>query len=151
MDVWRPITQENAFSAFAKVIENRLAKSSSAEMKPIADCLLEALKTANAFLLKYIGTTDKQMQQTVSRHFAFGLSRIYMGSLLFEHAAWSNSAIDVEIARRWSTEKPLIAIPEANSLYRTITAALALDIDPATKRPRHVGDKDVNGQPRAML
>ena len=152
MDVWRPLVSENAFPIFAKWVESRVKSAASkSHLKLACDHLMNGLNTANEFLLKYIGSTDKVMQQQVARYFAFGLSRIYMGSLLLEHAVATNDPVDIEVAQRWCSEKPLISIPSATSVYRNLSASLALDIDPATGKPRNIGNVDVAGKPRSML
>jgi hypothetical protein len=90
-----------------------------------------------------------------AREFSMDLGRIYAAALLAEHAAWSESPIDREVALRWVITHGLINATSHPALYsqpsRKLDRTLAMDLDPNTGAPRGVGDQDPSGRPRAKF
>jgi len=180
LDVWRPMRSSNAFSVFAKTVRIKLSKKSNDNVI-LQICSAEIENSLQSLEHYYHGRLEKAEQsevECIARQWAFSMSRVYVGSLLVEHACWSRSAIDAEVSRRWCFEESLLQLPGnhmipslaknvlpipipipiprapkgdmlfGDGLYRELTRQLALDLDNFGK-PRGCGDAHSDGTPRA--
>jgi len=153
LDVWRPIQKEGALQVLMDSITERLGKVKNPKLEKAVKSLSEAQDKIMQFAEKCMIAAEQELIEAHARQFAFSVSRIYMGMLLVEHAGWSTNDLDIEIATRWCTEKPLvqISVGDNDAKYRQLSKMIALDIDPSTKLPRGSGNIDPNGKPRARL
>lgn len=74
------------------------------------------------------------------------MARTYMAALLLEHAQWSGKDVDVEVANTWARKYPLALF---NTMNVQTIAKIALDIDPASGKPRGCGSMSIDGKPRS--
>ncbi|PIC42581.1 hypothetical protein B9Z55_009612 [Caenorhabditis nigoni] len=115
LDVLRVFSgKENILLAFGKRVEQLLAntKSGDAKLQKSKEAVESALKELQKLLVK---ASDSNIQgetriDTVARHIAFAIARIYSGALLIDHASDSTVAVpsDTEVAYRYCCEQPLI-------------------------------------------
>jgi len=109
----------------------------------------QSVQEVHGHLMKSLSAVDKELLPASARQLAYSLSRIYCGALLIEHAVWSQTVVDAEIARRWCVEQKLVQMPVTTSSYRNLTKMIALDVDVNTGRARGAGDVGINGKPRS--
>ncbi|CAP35829.2 Protein CBG18356 [Caenorhabditis briggsae] len=115
LDVLRVFSgKENILLAFGKRVEQLLAntKSGDSKLQKSKEAVEVALKELQKLLVK---ASDSNIQgetriDTVARHIAFAIARIYSGALLIDHASDSTVAVpsDTEVAYRYCCEQPLI-------------------------------------------
>jgi len=150
LDVWRPIKSEKALEVYMNNIDIRLTAVKNPTLSSSVQLVRRAVEQINKFATDHL---DEELEKANSRQFAFGLSRIYMAVLLMEQAEWSGNIVDLEIAKRWTLEKPLVQIPfngvETN--YIEFSKLIALDIDLKNKKPRGMGEIDPLGKQRSYL
>jgi len=147
MDVWRALRSANAFEIFMSYISKKLVHLHNKALQSSISKVSQAIDDIKKFVEK--SSKDQECLEATAREFAFSLSRMYIGSLLLEHAEWSSSTADVEVARRWCEDHPLVDIHYADANRRDLTRELALDVDPVTKQPRGTGNTMPDGTPRA--
>jgi len=174
MDVWRPALKENALQYFVDCVSakiNDINTSTTAagmpqELAGAGQEILRALSTLVNYATHVGAAGNMVLLEANARYFAMALGRVYIATLMLEQAAWSvkqasspssssNSPThpnsDIAAARYWIFRKPLVDAMEHpyREAQLDAVAALAMDFDPKTNRPRGVGDVDVRGIPRA--
>lgn len=91
-------------SFFSAVQENLEASSNVPKLSQPTTRLLQALQQLKDFT-QSAGTKGSSFMELAARDFAYSLSKIFIGSLFVEHAAWAG-ATDTSIycAQRWSEQ-----------------------------------------------
>jgi hypothetical protein len=130
LDVQRAMEREGSFEPFCEDVNSRLRKVK-------AEGLTESVRRVRK-ALEALQDTRKRMSdagyaEAVARPFAFGLARVYIGSLLLEFASWMASgglpaaapgeSRAVKVAQRWC-RVPLFEPSEGEALHRNISAAI---------------------------
>ncbi|XP_072271377.1 acyl-CoA dehydrogenase family member 11-like isoform X2 [Pyxicephalus adspersus] len=116
LDVLRSVfkSQGQVLGAFFSAVQDKLESSANLpELSQPTSRLLEALEHLKGFT-QSAGTKGSSFMEMAARDFAYSLAKIYIGSLLVEHAAW-DGATDTSIycAQRWS-EQDLCPVKKAD-------------------------------------
>lgn len=164
MDVWRPALKENALQFFVDCVSKKINAATASQLpQDLAGAgreILQALEILVNYARHVGGAGNTVLLEANARYFAMALGRVYIATLMLEQAAWAvaqgaksptDPISDVAAARYWIFRKPLIDAmehPFTQAQLESI-AALAMDKDPKTKKPRGVGDIDLRGLPRA--
>ncbi|XP_075069286.1 acyl-CoA dehydrogenase family member 11-like [Mixophyes fleayi] len=118
LDVLRSVTksQGQVLSAFFSVTQEKLEASSNVPSlsQPISR-LLQALQQLRDFTQK-AGVRGSNIMTLAARDFSYTLAKIYIGSLLVDHAAWAGATdrASVYCAQRWS-EQDLCPVSRADA------------------------------------
>ncbi|XP_063769446.1 acyl-CoA dehydrogenase family member 11-like isoform X2 [Pseudophryne corroboree] len=129
LDVLRSVTksQGQVLSAFFSVTQEKLEAASNVPSlsEPILR-LMQALQQLRAFT-QQAGVRGSSFLALAARDFSYSLAKIYIGSLLVDHAAWAE-ATDVTsayCAQRWS-EQDLCPVSkaEASGCYDSHAASM---------------------------
>lgn len=115
LDALRAIKKENAGDFFIKDIVRRLQHVTGHE--DLKKKVFDSIKTVEAGLMSM---TDEENLNTGARDLAWGLSRIYCGSLLIENASDERSTI---VAKRFF-EKALVSDFKRDEEYRRQTSLI---------------------------
>ncbi len=115
LDALRAIKKENAVDFFIKDIVRRLQHVTGHE--DLKKKVFDSIKTVEAGLMSM---TDEENLNTGARDLAWGLSRIYCGSLLIENATDERSTI---VAKRFF-EKALVSDFKRDEEYRRQTSLI---------------------------
>ncbi|VDM67712.1 unnamed protein product, partial [Strongylus vulgaris] len=112
LDVLRVFAaKEDVYDLFEKRVNEHLpAKSVEGLDKPIA-AVREAISSLRTVLHNAL-TSDGSMRVDVcARQIAFGIARIWAGSLLIHHASEEDATkSDRDVAERWCCEQPLVDV-----------------------------------------
>lgn len=126
LDVLRAIEREDAFTAFAADVEERLRGIREVHLREEVARVEEALGRARTYL--EAGRMDSEGQSAGARQLAFALARIYAASLLLAAAQWEGDPASqrarVAVARRWCA-KPLGPSPHFDDAARADDVLLA--------------------------
>ncbi|KAM8962201.1 acyl-CoA dehydrogenase family member 11-like [Pelodytes ibericus] len=132
LDVLRSVmkSQGKVLTAFFSSVQVKLeAASHVPELSKAADISQQALQQLQVFT-QHAGQRGGSFMELAARDFAYSIAKIYIGSLLLEHATWTGAS-DTEkySAQRWS-EQDLCPVftakaagsygPEAQSLNRQL-------------------------------
>jgi hypothetical protein len=147
LDVLRALHRTPAvMTHYLQAIQSRLVKFP----KSLGDSV-EVIKKGIDEITSFLSASQTpDALQSTAREFAFSLARVYMASLLVEHANWSNKEADIAIAQRWCTRQPLSTICYSSPYVQRLDKIIALDMD-NNLRPRGCGDVDEDKQPRARM
>jgi hypothetical protein len=166
LDVLRVLVRTpESFTAFHEDIKRRLSTKNSSTASPVVVQLKQIINEAATKTLSFTkkfseaasSSSSEQLEaiEANAREFAMDLGKIYAGTLLVEHASWSDSVIDVEVALRWALLQGLIhpSLHPSPSLEanRKLDRIIGMDVDPKTEQPRGVGDTDPWGKIRARF
>lgn len=158
MDLWRPILKERGLVILSECITKKLKSISSSlprELTGAEETLTQALSYLTSFAMKY--GNKPSMVEANARNFAYGLTRIYISTLLLEQVAWSrqqsplqyNTQADIFVAHYWIFQKRLTEpLIEDVAVLNTLSS-IAMDKDPSTDTPRGTGDYDINNRLRS--
>ncbi|XP_074642127.1 acyl-CoA dehydrogenase family member 11-like [Tubulanus polymorphus] len=115
LDVLRSLVKSNGqvLKEFVADVENRLSLINRDDLYESVNKIRSALNDVMKF------TENHQHQlQTAARHFSFTLSRIYIGMLLLEQAAWDQATdTDVTAAIRWCKRADLCPVLSESCYY----------------------------------
>ncbi|KAM4707887.1 acyl-CoA dehydrogenase family member 11-like [Discoglossus pictus] len=107
LDVLRCITksQGKVLSAFFTATQEKLEGALPVpSLSQSAQLTLKALQKLIAFT-QQAGQRGSSFMELAARDFAYSLAKIYIGSLLLEHAAWAGATdTDAYAAQRWSEQ-----------------------------------------------
>jgi putative acyl-CoA dehydrogenase len=102
LDLLRAVSKDpKSIHYFVESIEERI-NDASFEFKESISIIKETMKEIVSYC-KVLKSKSQAFQEAGARDLAFTMSRCYIGSLLVEHAKWSNSKMDVYIANGWCT------------------------------------------------
>ncbi|XP_053324551.1 acyl-CoA dehydrogenase family member 11-like [Spea bombifrons] len=139
LDVLRSIMKSKGhiLSAYLSATQDKLEAASNVPglSKP-AHVSMKALQQLKIFT-QQAGERGGGFMELAARDFAYSLAKIYIGSLLLEHAAWAGaSETDKYCAERWS-EQDLCPVfkAEASGTYSTEAQSLAKQLVYEKKRP----------------
>ncbi|KAM9330799.1 acyl-CoA dehydrogenase family member 11-like [Gastrophryne carolinensis] len=117
LDVLRSVmkSQGKVLNAFFTAVQEKLEASSSVpELSQPTSRLLQALQQLKSFI-ELAGANGSDFMELSARDFAYSLARIYIGSLLVDHANWTGSTdASAYCAQRWS-EQDLCPVNRAHS------------------------------------
>jgi len=154
VDIWRPLTSENAYQVFVKTIQEKLKKTQSPKLQPALDAIKQGLNELTQFLEKIQSKKlDMDFVNSQSRNFAFGLSRVYIAATFVEHANWSGLDADITAALHYCLHPSIRLVPNLTSIATALKGekALALDLDPQTHKPRGSGNYTPEGKLRSRI
>ncbi|XP_068096548.1 acyl-CoA dehydrogenase family member 11-like [Hyperolius riggenbachi] len=128
LDVLRSVakSQGQVLSAFFSVVQEKLEACNVPELAQPKSRLQEALQQLKRFA-QLAGTNGSSFMELAARDFAYSLAKIYIGSLLVDHAAWAGkSNASVYCAQRW-TEQDLCLVNRAEAYGCYTAEAAAID------------------------
>lgn len=129
LDVLRAIERDDALGPFLEDIVHRIERVSAPQLRAEVVAVRQALDDIRGHLPRALSEGIDCVQAS-ARSFAYSLARIYMASLMIEHAAWSlaecGDARDVA-AVHWWCRQPLAPLFDADAERRDEARALALD------------------------
>ncbi|KAG8455626.1 hypothetical protein GDO86_001724 [Hymenochirus boettgeri] len=107
LDVLRSVikSQGEVLNAFFSAIQEKLkAPSSLSSLSQAAQHTLGALQKLKEFTHQ-AGKSGGDYMELAARDFAYSLAKIYIGTLLLDHAAWEEaSSTDIYCAQRWNNQ-----------------------------------------------
>lgn len=126
LDVWRPITKENGLKHFLEDVSSRAKVGSpSPQVAPVVNAITSGIQAAISFAKT--AAKDNEKLETSARYFSYALSKLYMASLLLEHANITKSPEDIECALRWIQKHSLTPdAREFDASHRSLSKAIAL-------------------------
>ncbi|XP_075425000.1 acyl-CoA dehydrogenase family member 11-like isoform X2 [Ascaphus truei] len=129
LDVLRSVTksQGQVLTAFFSATQEKLEAAAGAPLlSQPAQLTRQALEKLGAFMQQE-GLKGSHGMELAARDFAYSLAKIYMGSLLLEHAAWAGATdTDVYAAQRWS-EQDLCPVSSAEASGSYNAEAVSMD------------------------
>lgn len=129
LDVLRAIEKENALSVFLASVRERLAQLTQPTLAPSLARVQMALTRVEVYIQRGLAE-GKAFFIAGARGLAYSLTRLYIASLLLEHAAWElqtlNQVQSLHIAQRWCAQD-LAPLIEADPAHQRASQALALD------------------------
>jgi len=132
LDVLRCLTREpETFIAFENSVSSNISHVPN-ELKKEKQSILEAFKSC-AKHIKSVENNDSA--ENIARAFSYGLARIYIGSLLIEHASHSRKESDILTAQMWISEEPLELIFDTNSKKISEQRNVAFGLDYQNEQP----------------
>ena len=129
LDVLRALHQENAAEIFVKDIHERLNTIRHQKLLSSKNKVEDALVLLKQYL-KQISLHSEEEQQAAARHLAFSMAKVYIASVLLEHAEWSlqkTNLLAAITAIRWCS-KHLTHFLTSSEEYYNESRLLALDI-----------------------
>lgn len=119
-DVFRAISRDpNVIKLFSDIVLEKLSKNTISELETPVKLVKDGLKSITSFFKE-----NKMNDQTESmaRNFSNTVAKVYVGSLLIEHACWSKNEKDIYIASQWCTREQInyIILPSNYSLEKRI-------------------------------
>ncbi|MEE6510098.1 hypothetical protein FKM82_029140 [Ascaphus truei] len=129
LDVLRSVTksQGQVLTAFFSATQEKLEAAAGAPLlSQPAQLTRQALEKLGAFMQQE-GLKGSHGMELAARDFAYSLAKIYIGSLLLEHAAWAGATdTDVYAAQRWS-EQDLCPVSSAEASGSYNAEAVSMD------------------------
>ncbi|XP_018411012.1 PREDICTED: acyl-CoA dehydrogenase family member 11-like [Nanorana parkeri] len=128
LDVLRSVikSQGQVLGGFFSAVQEKLEASSNVpELSQPTSKLLLALQHLKSFT-QLAGTKGSSFMELAARDFAYSLAKIYIGSLLVEHAAWAEATdSSIYCAQRWS-EQDLCPVnkAEVSGCYNSEAASM---------------------------
>ncbi|XP_065179382.1 acyl-CoA dehydrogenase family member 11-like [Sycon ciliatum] len=110
LDVLRAMesTKREAFHAAIKFIKTTTESTGGAEAS-LGECCTTLAARTDAFC-SAVSRLPVDAYPVAARDFAFSLSRLLIGSLLIDHAAWSKDEISIAAANRWCSRSDLVTL-----------------------------------------
>lgn len=107
LDVLRAMTksQGKVVESLFDEIQTKIEANERTELTSAVDAIKNATTDTAHFIIQ--NQTNKELLEVSARDLAFSMTRIFMGSLLVEHANATGSHLDIEIARRWCEQQQL--------------------------------------------
>eukprot|EP01112_Ceratiomyxa_fruticulosa_P004646 TRINITY_DN15187_c0_g1_i1.p1 TRINITY_DN15187_c0_g1~~TRINITY_DN15187_c0_g1_i1.p1 ORF type:complete len:637 (-),score=127.10 TRINITY_DN15187_c0_g1_i1:20-1813(-) len=139
MDVLRAIQSHQALDIFFLDVKQRLESVNSKnipELNGVLSDITQSLKEVDEFIKESLN--DMESIVASARSFSFSLGKIYIASLLVEHAAWSKNSIDIFVARdffahslsSFGNQKIVVRSKERRAFERILALDLSLDGKP---------------------
>eukprot|EP00118_Oscarella_pearsei_P006616 m.30174 g.30174 ORF g.30174 m.30174 type:complete len:587 (+) comp31309_c0_seq4:66-1826(+) len=117
MDVLRAFskTQGEVYRVFRLDVKRRLSSAEEISgLQPSCERVLNALSQVSEFINE-TSSEGRDVTETAARDLAYSLSRVYIGTLLIEHAAWKEAdSADVAAAHRWSSKRLVLTTSVEN-------------------------------------
>jgi len=132
LDVLRCLTKEpETFIAFESSVNSNISNA-PIELRKEKQSILEAFASCSKHI-KHVENHD--CAENIARAFSYGLARIYIGSLLIEHASHSKKESDILTAQMWISEEPLELIFNTNSKKIANQRNIAFGLDYQNEQP----------------
>ncbi len=132
LDVLRAMERDGAFEPFVEDVSLRLRRVKAEPLLESARRVRRALEALQEGRKRMDGS-EPEYAEAMARSFAYGLARVYTGSLLLEFASWlaADGAHGTDprhlragsVANRWCREN-LFTLPEADLAHRKASAAI---------------------------
>lgn len=101
LDVLRAMAQGGTAEAFVNDVQQRLNKVQHSKFEVAKQHALRATQQLELYL-KELVQASSDLQTMGARYLAFSMTRVYIASLLLEHAAWDPNDLEaVLVAQRW--------------------------------------------------
>lgn len=119
-DVFRAISRDTkVISLFSELVLQRLSKNTLKELEVSVKLIKETLKSIQSFFKE---NKINEQTESMARNFSNTVAKVYVGSLLIEHAIWSKDDKDIYVAQQWCTREPMnyIVLPSNYSIEKRI-------------------------------
>ncbi|XP_078523356.1 acyl-CoA dehydrogenase family member 11-like [Lissotriton helveticus] len=129
LDVLRSVTKskEAVLTAFFSAVQAKLDLASSVPALKSSVALTQSAVDKLGVFIREATLKGPTFMELAARDFAYSVARIYMGSLLLEHASWEGSSnTDVYSAQRWC-EQDLCPVDFAEKAGSYTSEAVVMD------------------------